>query len=177
MMSLIDFFMTDRAGDADVMLDNLDVEPARRLKYNAHILLASDNAIDTKFRDAETVIGPVKLIRKGAAHVFQSPKNSIWYLGLIALAKLVSPSHSKDPISLYTSYKSFLQKNVSAGNEYAVLSKELLKNNFHGFKSNRFGRIGELSYYVTIHKPLLDAFLISKLMNMPISSFWQYFLT
>ena len=52
MKSMIDFFMTDHAGDADVMLDTLEVEPKRRLKCNAHVLLASDNAIDTTFRDA-----------------------------------------------------------------------------------------------------------------------------
>ena len=104
------------------------------------------------------MIGPDKLISKGAYHVFQSPKSSIWYLGLIALAKLVSPSHSKEPISQYTSYKSFLQKNVSSENDYATLSKQLLKDSFHGFQSNRFGRIGELSHCVVLHKPILDAF-------------------
>ena len=47
---------------------------------------------------------------------------------------------------------------MSTENDYAIISKELLKNNFNGFKSNRFGRIGELSNYVMIHKPVLAVF-------------------
>ena len=90
MFSMIDFFMNDRSSDGNTMLDDLGVEEMKRLKCNAHILLASDVAIDKVFRDMETVIGLSKLIQQDASHVFNSV-NSIWYLGLIAIAKLLSP--------------------------------------------------------------------------------------
>ena len=107
-LSLLDFFMTDRAGDADAMLDKLDIDAKKRLKCNAHVLLAVDVALDKVFRDVETRVGVANLIGKGASHVFSSPKNSIWYLGLIAVAKLLSPSHSVESISLYNDYTKFL---------------------------------------------------------------------
>ena len=50
----------------------------------------------------EYVIGRSKLISEGAAHVFSSKSNSIRYEGLIAIAKLVSPSHMKESVSLCT---------------------------------------------------------------------------
>ena len=65
MKLMIDSFMNDCAGDADVMLDTMNIESTRWLKCNVHIILVSDNA---------TVIGHVKLTSKGAAHVFQSSK-------------------------------------------------------------------------------------------------------
>ena len=56
MFQLIDFFMTDRAGDSDVMLSELGVDEKQKLKCNAHILLAIDVALDKVFRDTETLI-------------------------------------------------------------------------------------------------------------------------
>ena len=44
MFEMIDFFMNDRAGDGDTMLSDLGVKEERRLKCNAHILLAVDIA-------------------------------------------------------------------------------------------------------------------------------------
>ena len=95
------------------MLDTLGIDEKRRLKCNAHIILATDVALDKVFRDIETKVGPSKLIGLGASHVFSSPSNSIWYLGLIAIAKLFSPSHSKESISLYSDYMRFLDENES----------------------------------------------------------------
>ena len=40
MLGLIDFFMNDRAGDSDAMLNELGIDQKYRLKCNAHILLA-----------------------------------------------------------------------------------------------------------------------------------------
>ena len=56
----------------------------------------------------EGIVGVANLVGSGAAHVFNSPKNSVWFLGLIALAKLLSPSHSTESISLFTEYTKFL---------------------------------------------------------------------
>ena len=138
MLNLIDFFMSDRAGDSDVMLDEIGVSAKRRLKCNAHVLLAVDVALDKVFRDIETLIGVTNLIGRGAAHVFNSPKNSVWYLGLIAVTKLLSPSHNTESISLHKAYCSFLDKLTDD-------KGKKLKNEFKGFTSNRFGRVGELS--------------------------------
>ena len=101
MVDFIDFFMTDRAGDSDVMLDELGVEEHHRLKCNAHCILCIQNAIDKVLKDKETEIGVTKLISTDAQHVFSSPSNSIFTLGLIAFAKFLSPSHSQLNISLY----------------------------------------------------------------------------
>ena len=54
MQDFIDFFMTDRAGDADTMLDHLGVSEWQRLKCNAHPLLAIQNALDGTFKNQET---------------------------------------------------------------------------------------------------------------------------
>ena len=54
--------MNDRAGDSDVMLDTLGVDEKKRLKCNAHILLAVDVAMDKVFRDTETLVGVSNLI-------------------------------------------------------------------------------------------------------------------
>ena len=71
------YFMTDRASDSDVMLNELGIEERRRLKCNAHVLLAVDVAIDKVFRDIETQLGVASLIGRGVSRVFNSPKNSI----------------------------------------------------------------------------------------------------
>lgn len=65
--------MTDRAGDSDGMLDELSIDDTRRLKCNAHVLLAVDVALDKVFRDVETLFGVSNLIGKGASHVISSP--------------------------------------------------------------------------------------------------------
>ena len=158
MLQLMDFFMTDRAGDADTMLDELDIDDEKRLKCNAHVLLAIDNALDKVFKDTETLIGVFKLISETAAHVFNAPKSSIWYLGLIAFAKLLSPSHNKESISLYTDYTKFLRDDSQSSSDTSSLSKTLLKNGFKGFQSNRFGRIGQLSATTVEHAPLVRKF-------------------
>ena len=150
MEDMIDFFMTDRAGDADTMLNELGIEEERRLKCNAHILLAVDNAMDTMLKDTETLIGKSKVISENAAHVFNSNKSSIWYLGLIAFAKLLSPSHSKESVSLYTDYTKFLR-------EHHLSTKEILEG-FKGFQGNRFGRIGEISTAIIRHLPFINEF-------------------
>ena len=128
------YFMTDRAGDSDVMLDELGIDESKRLKCNAHVLLAVDVALDKVFRDVETLIGVANLIGKGASHVFSSPKNSIWFLGLIAVAKLLSPSHNTETISLYKDYTKYLSRIEMESEE-----TKKLKNDFKGFISNRFG--------------------------------------
>ena len=114
---------------------------------NACVLLATDVAIDKVFRDVEGIVGVANLVGRGAAHVFNSPKNSVWFLGLIALAKLLSPSHSAESISLYREYTKFLN-NLNCD----------LKNDFKGFISNRFGRIGELSNVVQKHLAYIRQF-------------------
>ena len=133
------------------MLDELGIADEKRLKCNAHILLAIDVAIDKVLKDTETVIGLSALIGPGAEHVFNSNK-SIWHLGMIAIAKLLSPSHSKESISLFKDYKKFLTDNVDPQN------KEINASKFKGFRENRFGRIGEISEAITTHGDLIQRF-------------------
>ena len=148
MIGYIDFFMNDRSGDGEVMLNELGIDEKKRLKCNAHVVLATDVALDKVFRDIETKVGPAKLIGQGASHVFGSPSNSIWYLGLLAIAKLFSPSHCTESICLYTDYMRYLRENP----QYSNLHQ------FKGFVSNRFGRIGELSNLFLDHEKAIDAF-------------------
>ena len=77
------------------------------LYNNTQIILATDNAIGKVFRDKETLIVAQNLSK--VTSVFLPPqKNRIWYLGLIAVAKRLFLSHSKDSISLYNEYVSFV---------------------------------------------------------------------
>lgn len=158
MKGMINYFMTDRAGDGDTMLDNLEISPEKRLKCNAHVLLAIDHAMDKVFKDIETQVGASNLISEGAAHVFNAPKTSIWYLGLLALAKLLSPSHNAESISLHTEYKDFLRADSKSNSSTSKLSKDLIKNGLKGFESNRFGRLGELSATVVAQASMLNTF-------------------
>ena len=153
--SFVDFWINDRAGDNIVMLDELGVESEKRLFCNAHVLLTIDEAIDSCFRTTETKTGKGKLISKDAGHVFTSPQNSIFYLGLIALSKLLSDSHCVESISLYKDYKKFLEELKQEGNDKA---SDVLKDKFMGFRSNRFGRIPYLSSVVLINDELLKLF-------------------
>jgi len=57
----IDFWMTDRAGDWNVMLDQLGVKEEKKLKCTAHVILGADNATDKVFQDVEQSIGVEKL--------------------------------------------------------------------------------------------------------------------
>ena len=65
-------------------------------------------------------------------------------MGLIAVAKLLSPSHNQESISLHSDYCSYLRR-------MSEEKGEVTKNEFKGFISNRFGRIGELSHLVIDH--------------------------
>ena len=159
MHDFLDFFITDRAGDADVMLDSLGVSEWQRLKCNAHPLLAIQNAIDSTFKDQETEIGSQKLISTDASHVFSSPKNSIWLLGLIAFAKFLSPSHAQESVSQYKQYKEFLKQDSDDDNSNTQqISSELLKTGFNKFSSNRFGRVLELSDIFVANKEMIEKF-------------------
>ena len=152
-------FHSDRAGDADVMLDCLDVDEYRRLKCNAHPVLCIENALDKTFAAYERSVGKDKLISVAASHVFSSPSNSIFTLGLIALSKLLSPSHSQQTISLYMHYKSFLKDISESDEDLKLLATELLKQQFKGFGGgNRFGRVSYLAKIYIDHHPLLIKF-------------------
>ena len=151
----IDFWINDRAGDNVTMLDELGVQPEKRLFCNAHVLLTIDEGIDTVFKVTESKTGKANLISKDAAHVFTSTNSSVFYLGLIALSKLLSDSHCVESISLYKAYKKFLSEQVQAGNEKAI---NLQKNSFKGFRSNRFGRIPYLSTVMVAHEEMLKLF-------------------
>ena len=129
----IDFWMCDRAGDCAVMLDNLDIDEQKILNRNAHVILGVDNAADKVFRQIEQSIGIQKLIDvKAGEKVFLSPSSSIHTLALIAIAKLLSPSHAAHSISLYSDYKTWIES-------------EGQKEGFKGFTANRFGRIADIA--------------------------------
>ena len=60
--------MNDRAADGELMLDELNVDPSKRLNCIVRVLLAIDGAIDKIFKDVETRVGVSKLISDGASH-------------------------------------------------------------------------------------------------------------
>ena len=93
--------------------------------------------------------------------MFSGGSNSIWWLGLIAFAKLLSPSHAQQSISLYSLYKEFLTRDSLTSSETSDLSRKLLKDGFSSFSSNRFGRLPELSSTFISHEPLLKEFFNS----------------
>ena len=133
----INFWMSDRGSELDTLFEKLEIEDGKRLKCCAHIILGIDNAIDKVMKNTEQMIGVQKLLQLTAGErVFTSPNSSIHTLGLIALAKLLSPSHASHSISLYNDYKCWLQMNETLRGS---------KSNFKGFVSNRFGRVAELS--------------------------------
>ena len=158
LINMFDFWMNDRAGDSDASLDELEISSEKRLKCNAHILLCIDQAIDKVFKDLETTLGVQKLIGLGASHVFSGGSNSIWWLGLIAFSKLLSPSHAQQSISLFNLYKEFLTRDSQTSSETSQTSSKLLKAGFTSFSSNRFGRLPELSSTFTKHEQQLKEF-------------------
>ena len=90
--------------------------------------------IDKVFRDKEHNIGIQNLIKLSAGDkVFSSPSSSIHTLGLIAISKLLSPSHTVKSAALYNEYTSWMESN------------NIKYQGFPGFVSNRFGRIAELA--------------------------------
>ena len=159
MFQFLDFFMNDRAGDSDTMLDNLGVTEERRLKCNAHPLLCVQNSVDKIFKDKETVLGTNKLISTDAGHVFSSPSSSIFTLGLIAFAKFLSPSHAQESVSLYRQYKQFLKEDSEdEQSETREKSAILLGKGFQKFSSNRFGRVLALAEIFIENKEMLIKF-------------------
>ena len=78
--------------------------------------------------------------------MFNSPKSSIFTLGLIAFAKFLSPSHAQESISLYKQYNQFLKADSEdPHSETKEVSANLLKQGFQKFSSNRFGRLLSLA--------------------------------
>jgi hypothetical protein len=124
----LDFWMSDRAADVDPTLDILGVEEKKRIKCCAHILLCIDEAIEKVIRRKERKIGTGKLLHvPNAKFDAEHMKGSVLMSGQIALAKMLSPSHAKEGVSLYSSFTAFLEDRDQ-------------KNKFKGFTSNRFGR-------------------------------------
>ena len=79
-------------------------------------------------------------------------QSSVWFLGLIAFPKLFSPLHNTESISLHKDYCNYLSR--LAVNE----DGKKLKNDFKGFISNRFGRVGELSKLILEHMAYIKGF-------------------
>ncbi|KAL4219994.1 Cullin-2 [Mactra antiquata] len=130
----IDFWMSDRAGDCNTLLQNLGVSEEKAIKCCAHLILGVDHACDKVFRNTEQHIGIQNLIKITAGEkVFCSPSSSIHTLGLIAIAKLLSPSHAAHSVSLYNEYIAWMSAN------------DIPHTGFKGFVANRFGRIAGLA--------------------------------
>ena len=124
---LIDFWMSDRSADSDVILKNLDIDEERILKCNAHIILCIDERINNTLLSIENEIGRDKLIGVDIGSQAFTSKSSVVTLGLIALSKLLSTSHASVPYSLYSTYKLWRSK------------EGLDTSQFKGYSENRFG--------------------------------------
>jgi hypothetical protein len=153
------------------MLEELGVSEERRLKCNAHILLAIDNALNKTFSAVEMNIGIEKLISTDAAHVFSSSKDSIWILGLIALAKLLSPSH--ESISLYTQYQGWLKSLLVEVMQKLKKQSVFYRRDSNGFRQTGLGDVVLSQIRLCCTNLFCMSFLMSALMSMPISCIWH----
>ena len=142
----LDFWISDRSADCDIVLDELGIDDQNILKCNGHVVLTVDDAVDHVLKDIESQVGRDKLAGDGLAfNKFQS-KSSIATLGLIAICKCISPSHAALSYSLYQRYKDWREE------------QNLPVSNFKGFQSNRFGRISSMAKLFLQHKPDLLRF-------------------
>ena len=110
------------------------------MKCNAHIILAIEKAIDSVLLELESEIRNDKLIGTGNGNKVFQKSFSIITLGLIALSKLLSPSHAALSHSLYSAYKTW-RKETGKTTKY-----------FLGFNGNRLGRPTELAIFFLEHK-------------------------
>ena len=127
-------------------MDELGVEDNKRLKCSGHVVLSIDEALDYVFKEIESSVGREKLIGVNVGGAFQSG-SSIITLGLIAMAKALSPSHAALSYSLYMQYKVWRSEK---GLE--------VKDTFKGFQSNRIGRIAHLASLFIQHRNDLISF-------------------
>lgn len=131
LIDITTFFMSDRGGEVNKTHEELNVDSSKWLKCNAHITLAVDEAVDKIFREYEQTLGFSNLLEIQSTRFNGASRGkSVLQLAQIALAKLLSPSHAANSISLYNEFNAFLKDNDS-------------KNSFKGFISNRFGRRGK----------------------------------
>ena len=107
----IDFWMSDRAGDCTTFLKSLNVEDEKVLKCCAHMILCADHAIEKTFKQLEQKIGVHKLLDTSAGDRAFTGGSSVHTLGLIAISKLLSPSHASHTVSLYNEFKQWLENN------------------------------------------------------------------
>ena len=142
----VDFWMTDRSGDGDIVMENLGVDSQKILKCSAHIILCIDKSIDSVYLQVESSIGRDKLIGVNIGNMAFTSSESIVTLGLMALSKLVSSSHAAVSYSMYESYKLWRER------------EGLDNSNFYGFSENRFGRTAALASMFLKHKPDLQRF-------------------
>ena len=148
MKAQVDFWMTDRATDCRTILEKLGVEDNQVLKCCAHLILGIDHAVDKIFQEAERKIGVQNLIKTSAGStVFMCPGSSIHTLSLIAISKLLSPSHASHSVSLYNEFITWMD------------AHKVKYDGFKGFISNRFGRIAELAKtYLKLKEHILKFF-------------------
>ena len=125
----------------------LELKKKRDLSVmDGHVTLTIDEAINSVLLDAESVIGRDKLIGGKIGNNSYKSKSSNITLGLIALAKGLSPSHAALIYSLYMRYKNWRKEN------------DLDTTGFKGFQSNRFGRTPELARIFLLHRDELIRF-------------------
>ena len=120
-MSGLHLWHDDRASDGDVMSETLGVQEEWRLKCNGHILLMVDNQLDKLFRDQGSAVGKDKLISQAASHEFRGSSSRVT-IGLIAVAKLLSPSHSQESVSHHKTFMQFIEKKALEGDMDSNLS-------------------------------------------------------
>jgi len=159
---LIDFFMTDRAADCDATLEKLGVELKKRVKCCGHIILGADAAIEKVLIAYERRVGVGNLLKVNNARFNNVVRSkSIFGRAQIALAKLLSSSHSIQSVSLYTEFSDFLKKDYDT------------KNPFKGYAFNRFGRICKSAVLFLEFKEQTKAFFakqVNENQNLLVSS-------
>jgi hypothetical protein len=144
----LDFWMGDRASENDLVLDELNVDEARRLKCNDHVVLCIDEAINAILLEVEDKIGRDKLIG-GASSLLQmfKSKQCLAVVALIATAKALSPSHVNMTYTLHDTLNVWKRDNNEVGQDWKR------------FVSNRFGRVPALATIFVETRSALQRFM------------------
>lgn len=107
-------------------------------------MLGIDDAIEKVFKETEREIGSQKLIE---CNKFLCSSSSLFTIGLIAITKLISPSHSAHSVSLYSEFTTWMSIH------------EIDDGGFKGFVANRIGRIAYLAQqFIILREHIHDFF-------------------
>ena len=105
------------------------------------------------------------LAKEAGTQNFVTSNNSIFTLAMIAVSKLLSPSHAQQSISLFTTFKEWCEENT------------IPETGFKGFQANRFGRYAETARLFLRMGPNIQRFfneIVDDSANLLVKAVAQY---